>query len=110
MLETCVQPWQLATGQPIARGDASHLSRLTTLSVSTTFDYSVHHIQVFIALMAAIWFLKNGTSAGSETPPLDPAFVFDQQDAQARRPPAPGLRARTSGGTALKKIILVPGR
>ena len=54
MLETCVQPWQLATGQPIAGSDAAYLSHVTNLSVSRTFDYSVHHLQVFIALMAAI--------------------------------------------------------
>src|SRR6478672_13884349 len=54
MLETCVQPWQLATSQPIAGGDAAYLSHLTTLGVSRTFGYSVHHLQVFVALMAAL--------------------------------------------------------
>ena len=54
MLETCVQPWQFATGQPLAGGDTAYLSDLTTLAVSKIFGYSVHHLQLFIVGMAAV--------------------------------------------------------
>jgi hypothetical protein len=54
MLETCVQPWQFATSQPIAGGDTAYVSHVTTLAVSKIFGYSVRHLQLFIAGMAAV--------------------------------------------------------
>jgi hypothetical protein len=53
--------------------------------------------------------LKNGASAGPETPALDPAFVLVTKTQERADQLLPGLLARTSAETALKKVILIPG-
>jgi hypothetical protein len=54
LLDTCVKPWQFATGQPIAGGDNCYLSYLTNHGVAHIFGYSVHHLQIFILTAAAL--------------------------------------------------------
>lgn len=54
IMETCVKPWQLATGQAIENGDTCYLATSIHYLVSYWFGYSVPHLQFVTIVLTSL--------------------------------------------------------